>query len=219
MKTATKSAAELGLRVRQSIVPAEPFNGVCLEVQRDIPMPTSSQAIYTIGQGRLSRVDVLERLRENQISYLVDVRSTPYSTFEPEFSRPLLERYLEAAGIRYVFMGHLLGGRPQDRDCYTDGHVDYATVRSKDFFLRGMARLKSAYNMAIPICLLCSEGEPSQCHRAKLIGQALAEDGIPVVHLLPDATQLSQSEVIDQLTNGQGALFDLGLKSRKAYLR
>jgi len=178
----------------------------------------SSHTIYTIGQGSLSPASLLERLRANRITYLIDVRSAPYSSYRPEFSRVELDGYLQSEGIRYVFMGDMLGGRPTDRDCYTDGHVDYAKVRSKDFFVRGMARLKKAHDMAIAICLLCSEGEPSQCHRAKLIGQALADEGIRVVHFLPDATQRSQAEVMDQLTNGQGALFDLGLRSRRVYL-
>lgn len=173
--------------------------------------------VFTIGHGTHTREALLEHLTRSQVLYVVDVRSAPYSRFQPEFSREPLERFLNGNGVQYVFMGDLLGGRPKDEDCYTDGHVDYAKTRSKDFFIRGIARLKKAYEQGLRICLLCSEGQPSQCHRAKLVAPALVDEGIDVTHLLPDGSCRTQAEVISQVTGGQGSLFAEHFVSRKAY--
>jgi uncharacterized protein (DUF488 family) len=173
--------------------------------------------IFSIGYGSHSRTALLEQLTRAEVSYVVDIRSAPYSRYQPDFSREPLEQFLRRNDVRYVFMGDLLGGRPKDDDCYTDGKVDYTKTRTKEFFGRGIARLKSAYEQGHSICLLCSEGQPSQCHRAKLVGTALADEGIEVVHLLPNGSRRSQADVIAELTNGQAALFAQPFVSRKSY--
>lgn len=173
--------------------------------------------VFTIGHGNHSREALLEQLTQAEISFLVDVRSAPYSKYQPEFSREPLESFLRESRVRYVFMGELLGGRPKDDDCYTDGKVDYTKTRAKDFFVRGIGRLKSAYEQGLTICLLCSEGQPSQCHRAKLVSVALGDEGIDVTHILPDGSRRTQAQVIAELTNGQSSLFAEHFVSRKAY--
>jgi hypothetical protein len=65
--------------------------------------------------------------------------------------------------------------------------------------------------------VLCSESQPHQCHRSKLIGQALADESIAVVHLLPDGSTRSQEEVMASVTHGQGDLFERTLMSRRRY--
>jgi uncharacterized protein (DUF488 family) len=173
--------------------------------------------IFSVGHGGQSRKDVVARLRAANVGYLIDVRSSPYSAYQPDFSRVELEKSLSASEPKYVFMGDLLGGRPRDSSCYTEGKVDYAKVREKDFFVRGIERLKSAYRQGLSVCLICSEGQPSQCHRAKLVGAALAEDGIDVRHLMPDGSERSQSDVMLDITNGQNSLFQESFTSRKVY--
>lgn len=38
----------------------------------------------------------------------------------------------------------IIGGRLKDKTCYTeDGKVDYEKVKTKDFFLQGIDRLKN----------------------------------------------------------------------------
>lgn len=177
-------------------------------------MPPS---VYTIGYGGRSMDDVVAQLLHAEVRFVVDVRSVPHSRYQPEFSKQPLAATLGRRGIRYVFMGPQLGGRPDDPDCYTDGHVDYEKCRSKDFFLEGIHRIRSAYKQGIPICLLCSEGKPWQCHRSKLIGTVLESEGIPVLHLAPKAQVLSQAAVIAKITGGQQSLFGDHLLSRKAY--
>lgn len=175
--------------------------------------------VLSIGQGARSVAQLIDALRAESVGFLIDVRSVPRSGFRPEFSRQPLERELQDAGIRYVFMGDLLGGRPSDPACYSEGKVDYDKVRATEAFQRGLARLRSAQEQGLSVCLFCSEGEPSRCHRSKLIGVACAEEGVSVSHILPDGSLASQDAVIRSLTGGQGDLFGaVGFRSRKAYL-
>lgn len=174
--------------------------------------------LFTIGYGARSLDAFMAALKANRIEFLLDVRSSPYSKFRPEFSKEVLQRSLERARIRYLFMGDTLGGQPKEPACHTDGKVDYDKVRAQPFFNEGIARLRKAFEQQRPVALMCSEGRPEQCHRSKLIGEALAVAGIPVCHIDEDGTLLSQTQVIDRLTNGQMDLFgQASFTSRKRY--
>ncbi|MFN0172286.1 MAG: DUF488 family protein [Bryobacteraceae bacterium] len=174
-------------------------------------------SIITIGYGNRSLQELIDLLRRESIQYLVDVRTSPRSRFKPEFSAEPLDAALRAAGIRYVFMGDTLGGRPPDTECYEGGHVVYSIVREKPFFKAGIERLLTALRQDLKVCLLCSEGRPTDCHRSKLIGAALAAIGVSVDHLGLEGEKISQAEVIASLESPQGDLFGQSLRSRKAY--
>ncbi len=176
-----------------------------------------SDNVYTIGYGGRAASSVIDQLRKADIQFLIDIRSSPYSRHQPEFSREELEGTLGAGGIRYVYMGDLLGGIPREPDCYTNGQVDYAKCRSKGFFRKGMERLRHAHSQGLHICLLCSEAKPWHCHRSKLVGLALQEEGINVVHLLADGSSCSQREAMLKLTSDQGDFFGAADTSRKVY--
>lgn len=176
--------------------------------------------VLSIGQGARSFDQLVGTLQVQSVGFLIDVRSVPRSGFRPEFSREPLQRALQSEGIRYVFMGDLLGGRPEDPDCYTEGKVDYDRVRGTDAFQRGLGRLRSAVDQGLVVCLFCSEGDPARCHRSKLIGLACADEGIAVRHVLADGSVASQDDVIRTLTGGQEDLFGgAGFRSRKAYVK
>jgi uncharacterized protein (DUF488 family) len=174
--------------------------------------------LFTIGYGTRSVDQLIAILKSNGIEFLLDVRSSPYSKFKPEFSKEVLRLSLERAQIRYLFVGDTLGGQPKDPACHTDGKVDYDKVRAQPFFHEGIARLRNAFEQQRPVALMCSEGRPEQCHRSKLIGEALAAAGIPVCHIDEDGTRLTQTQVIDRLTKGQLDLFgQSSFTSRKRY--
>ena len=109
------------------------MNGSGEESGKSIP-------IFTIGYGDRSIESFIETLKRHDIAYLIDVRSAPYSRYKPEFSKESLENALRGNGIRYVFMGAQLGGRPEDPDCYVDGKVDYESLRNKGFYKEGIGR-------------------------------------------------------------------------------
>jgi len=174
--------------------------------------------LFTIGYGARTLDEFMAELKANRIEFLIDVRTAPYSKFKQEFSKELLQYHLERAGIRYLFMGDTLGGQPKDPACHTDGKVDYDKVRAQPFFQIGIQRLRKAFEQQRPVALMCSEGRPEQCHRSKLIGEALAAVGIPISHIDEDGVVLSQIQVIDRLTKGQMSLFgETSFTSRKRY--
>lgn len=101
--------------------------------------------IYTIGYGARTVDQLLAVLKTQQIAFVIDVRSAPYSRFKPEFNKNALQREIQTHEIRYTYMGDTLGGRPNDPTCYTDGKVDYDKIKQKDFYQHGIGRLQQAY--------------------------------------------------------------------------
>jgi uncharacterized protein (DUF488 family) len=185
-----------------------------------LPVSAADQPIpvHTIGYGSRTLDDFVSVLQAHGIAYLIDVRSAPYSRFKPEFSKGALERHLREHGIRYVYLGDKLGGQPDDPTCYADGKVIYDEVSRRPFFQEGLARVAAAFRRRLRIVLMCSEGKPEQCHRSKLIGQALVEQGIPVTHIDENGELVSQADIIYELTDGQLSLFgDPDFTSRKRY--
>lgn len=174
--------------------------------------------IYTIGYGDRTPQRFLAVLEANAIAYLLDVRTAPYSRFKPEFSKDALEKVLAEHGIRYVYLGDKLGGRPDDPTCYIDGRVDYDKVRERPFFQAGVKRVETAYRQRLRVVLMCSEGKPEQCHRSKLIGETLVAHGVPVMHIDEHDRLLTHDEAIQRLTDGQLSLFGQeSFASRKRY--
>jgi len=178
--------------------------------------------LYTIGHGSREPEDFLALLKGFGIEYLIDVRSLPYSKFNPQFNQNDLKFLLEENGIKYVFMGDSIGGRPNDLSCYTDGKVDYEILRTKDFFLEGIERLKTAYNKDLNVVIMCSESDPCDCHRSKLIGRVLDREKIGIQHIDEKGNLKDQIRVINDLNRGRSEI-DLfgdpvGTTSRKAYI-
>ena len=159
--------------------------------------------LLTIGYGDRTIDDFVSMLMKFEAAFLVDVRSYPYSQYKPEFSRDQLDQTLKASGIKYVFMGDTLGGRPTDLSCYTNGKVDYEKVKEKNFYKQGIARLKTAWEKQLHVVLMCSEGKPQECHRAKLISETLAKADIQVLHIDEKGSIKTHTEIIDLLASRQ----------------
>lgn len=186
----------------------------------DRTVPLVESPLLTVGYGSNSLDAFLALLAREGVDYLIDVRSKPYSRYKPEFNREALDRRLADAGIRYVFMGDLLGGLPDDPACYTDGKVDYEKVRARPFHQHGIERLRTAQAQGLGVALMCACGQPEKCHRSKLIGVSLQRAGIPVVHLDAQGRRLDQEAVMMRL-NATPDLFGFmkeAATSRKRYL-
>jgi uncharacterized protein (DUF488 family) len=174
--------------------------------------------IYTIGYGARSVDELAAVLRWHEVEFVIDVRSAPYSRYKPDFSKEALEAALKTHGLRYIYMGDSLGGRPDDPTCYVDGRVDYARVQDKSYYQGGIARLQTAFSQQRHVVLMCSEGKPEECHRTKLIGATLTALGIPVTHIDENDEVYTQAEVLERLEGAQLTLFDEPtLSSRKRY--
>jgi uncharacterized protein (DUF488 family) len=168
--------------------------------------PANSGLLTTIGYGDRPWEEFIDRLRRHDVGFLIDVRSQPKSRL-PEFNAEALHVLLSKAGIRYVFMGDALGGKPDEPSCYVDGKVDYSRCEQRPAFRAGLERLRAALVGGHRVALMCSELDPERCHRSKLIGQALAKEGIELTHIDRDGECVTQRVVIGRITGGQGALF------------
>ena len=176
--------------------------------------------IYTIGYGAREMDAFLAVLKAHEIRYLIDVRTSPYSSYKPEYSKAALQNQLEASEVCYLFMGDSLGGQPDDAGCYTDGKVDYEKVARQPFYQAGIERLVAASQQEQRVVLMCSEGKPENCHRGKLIGKTLTAEGIEVLHIDEQDQPITQKQLLLRLTNGQPSLFGddfFQFTSRKRY--
>ena len=148
-----------------------------------------SPTIHTIGHSNHTIEAFLDLLRAHEIETVVDVRSQPYSQWASQFNRELLRHDVVEAGIDYVFMGDAIGGRPKDRTLYDPGQErpNYQQVAQTPTYRQGIADLLAKAGER-RVVVMCSEGDPGHCHRHLLITQTLLEEGVRVVHILPDGT-------------------------------
>ena len=63
------------------------------------------------------------------------------------------------------------------------------------------AQIKTAYEKGIKVAVMCSELNPEECHRSKLIGLSLQKDGIIMQHINKHGKLIDQNEV-NLLING-----------------
>lgn len=165
-------------------------------------MSATQFAILTIGHSNHPPDAFLALLRLHEVAEVVDVRTSPYSRYLPQFNHAALEAMLEDAGIAYAFLGAELGGRPSDQSCYdSDGRVLYDRLAETDLFQDGMSYVMRHADDA-RVALMCSEKEPLECHRGLLIARALAEKGVAVEHILADGTLESHEAAMDRLLDG-----------------
>jgi uncharacterized protein (DUF488 family) len=138
--------------------------------------------VYTIGYGNRSAVEFLALLKRYDIHVVCDVRSSPYSSRFPDFSREPLQVLLQQSATKYLFMGDLLGARPSDPDCYEDGRASYSAMAKSSAFRQGIERLEMGAEK-FRIVVMCAERDPLDCHRAILISKPLVDDGVDVLHV------------------------------------
>jgi uncharacterized protein (DUF488 family) len=144
--------------------------------------------IYTIGHSNHPIERLVALLQQHQIEALADVRSNPYSRFNPQFNRERLQASLDAGGIRYVFLGEELGARSKDPACYDEnGRVSYVKLAATPLLRRGLQRLQTGMQQH-RIAIMCAERDPLECHRTILVTRELEKMGIPVTHILHDGS-------------------------------
>jgi uncharacterized protein (DUF488 family) len=149
--------------------------------------------LFTVGHSTHSWEKFLELLRRHHIEAVADVRSSPYSQYNPQFNRETLQTALRQQNIPYVFLGEELGARRSGPECYVNGRVNYALVARAPAFICGLDRLVlGAARMRIAI--MCAEKDPLDCHRCILVSPRLKERGIHVQHIRDDGTLESQEE-------------------------
>ena len=158
----------------------------------------TANPIYTIGHSNHSLENFVMLLAKHGITAVADVRSAPYSRFNPQFNREALVKRLQTHGVKYVFLGGELGGRPDDRNCYENGRIRYDRVARSDRFRAGLQRLIEGAEQH-HIAIMCAEKEPLDCHRTLLVARALHEQGVGIGHILADGGIEAHRQSMDRL--------------------
>lgn len=169
--------------------------------------------VLTIGHSTHALDAFMALLKQHTVTALADVRSAPFSRFNPQFNKDALDRELKTHGIKYVFLGRELGARSDDPSCYENGRVQYGRLARTELFIQGIARvMKGAGEHRI--ALMCAEKEPLECHRTLLVARALDEQGVEVVHILGDGRLESHSAAMERLLDLTGLPHDDLFRSR-----
>lgn len=165
--------------------------------------------LFSIGHSNIEQDQFCDLLVKHQIEVVVDVRSSPYSRYTTQFNRETLKAALEQHGIKYLFMGEQLGGRPVGEEFYDDkGHVLYYRLAEADFFREGIQRLRKGSNQ-YRVAMMCSEEDPAVCHRMLLISRVLTDSGEKVAHIRGDGSLQTDAELRASTANlAQGLLFE-----------
>lgn len=161
----------------------------------------TNAAIFTIGHSNHSGDEFTALLLQHAIALLVDVRSQPFSRYNPQFNRETLATALRQEGIRYADLGKTLGGRPEQADLYDPGaeRPNYSRQRQTALYQEGLAQLIQLAQQQ-KTAIMCSEGDPHDCHRHWLITPSLIDAGLTVHHILPDGQLLLGEKPIVQLS-------------------
>lgn len=131
------------------------------------------RTIYSIGTSNRTLDEFLDLLESFAVREIVDVRRFPSSRRYPWFDRASLEKALRMKGLKYHWLGDLLGG-------FREG--GYESYKTEIAYLSGLEEVE---RLAIEekVVLICAEKFPWKCHRLQ-ISASLEQRGWDVVHIL-----------------------------------
>lgn len=139
--------------------------------------------IYTVGHSTHTIERFIHLLKLHLITAVCDVRSNPYSKFNPQFNRETLKNEMGRHNIVYVFLGSELGGRTNNSNCILNNRVQYKCIAKTEKFNQGIVRIMEGVKK-YRIALMCSEKDPINCHRAILICRYLRQKNFQITHIL-----------------------------------
>lgn len=179
--------------------------------------------VFTIGHSTHSIEKFLDLLAAHRIQVVADVRSSPYSKFNPQFNRDDLQNSLKKSGIRYVFLGKELGARSEDRACYVADKVQYDRLAKTTLFQSGLDRVVEGAK-SYRIALMCAEKDPLDCHRTILVARELLKRDLSIAHILDNGSIEGHTESISRLVTSLGMSLDDMFRSKEeiideAYVR
>ncbi len=134
--------------------------------------------LFTLGYGGRDPNQFLHALQDHGVRTVVDVRKRPHRAFLPVFAKATsskegIEQLLSSVGIAYRSIPEL--GNP-----YREG--DWRERYERLLSDRVGLLLDALEGLAEPVCLLCAERNPAECHRS-IIADTLAAHGWDVEHI------------------------------------
>ena len=165
-------------------------------------MTAAQHPIFTVGHSNHSMEAFVSLLQKHRVDEVADIRSAPYSRYAAHFNFDVISLALDQIGIRYVFLGGALGGRPTDPLCYdADGRVRYDRIANTDLFDDSIRDLTGGAANERRIALMCTEKDPLDCHRTLLVAPSLVAYKVNVEHILADGSLENHDTAMDRLMN------------------
>lgn len=158
-------------------------------------------SIFSIGYSSFGNdaAQMIEILNEHEINVLIDVRSSPYSSYYTAFNKENLELSLKKENIYYRNYAKEFGARQEDLDLYPFGYLDFERFSKTDEFKSGVTRVENSLAHGYNVVFMCSEKEPVSCHRAILVTRAFSNLGYQITHLLPEKKSKTQADIETEL--------------------
>ncbi len=164
--------------------------------------------LYTIWHSTRSQEEFLWLLKEYTISYLVDVRSFPWSRKFPQFNKENLEVLLPQNNILYTHILKLWGRRKVLKNSPNTARHNasfrwYADYMETSEFQEWIQELTNIVEQSSRrVCIMCSEAVRWRCHRS-MISDFLKSQWWTVCHILSE-TKLQEhpytqpAQIIDE---------------------
>ena len=155
--------------------------------------------LFTIGHSTHPFSHFASLLQRNGITAIADVRSAPYSRYNPQFNRETLKAALETMGIAYSHLGPQLGAHREEPESYgPGGQVDFGRTAVTAAFREGIQRVKTG-QQRYSIAMMCAERDPLTCHRNLLICRFVREELSEIAHVRGDGTLETQEQLESRL--------------------
>ena len=119
-----------------------------------------------IGHSNRAYSEFLNKLQENQIDTLIDIRTYPRSRFCPQYNQKSLSEELRKANITYLFKGNNLGGKGEN--------INYEET---------IDELVEMIRKGKKICVMCSEAKHTDCHRHEMLEPSFYQRGVQMEHI------------------------------------
>ena len=159
---------------------------------------STNHPLFSIGHSTHSLPIFLSLLQKHSLQAIADVRSIPYSRFNPQFNRENLARFLESNSIRYVYLGEELGAKHIENCRTKTGLLRYRHVLKSPIYQKGIQRIVKG-NGKYRLALMCAEHDPVVCHRTILLCRSLKELIDPIWHILRNGQLESLNSVENRL--------------------
>lgn len=146
--------------------------------------PENKVTLFTIGYEGISPEEYLNRLIQNDVKMLVDVRRNPLS-MKYGFSKSLLKKFCESLGIMYIHFPEAGIEADQRQELKTPADYDKLFEKYKTNYLPKIKdqqlEILSLLKQHERIALTCFEADVCQCHRKHLAESIAADPGFGYV--------------------------------------
>jgi uncharacterized protein (DUF488 family) len=176
------------------------------------------QTLLTIGHSTHPMEYFLGLLERHGVTAVCDVRSVPYSRFNPQFNKETLRTSLGGVGVAYVSLGKQLGARSDNPCCYSEGKVQYSRLAGEPLFREGLERLRQGMGR-FRVALLCAEKDPLTCHRTILVCREMRAPTLTIAHILADGALETNAAAEKRLVALTGVTADMFSSERECIER